>query len=247
MRYATAAFCGLALMGCLKPDQPALLATATAPRAAPDCAGCHAYPLHDVNHNYHLRSYNTREGIQGGGDGPFFTERPTGIIVCMDCHFGSIAHRNYSYTDTVWDSGLGGRLPTDTILRIDTIPGFLPLPSGKPTATVSAPEVDSLMVSAFRIGDVVRWLTAANHMNGIVDVEFNPNFVTNYANDTTISKSAYHPRDMSCSAIECHNAPKKTYRWASKSLGLIGCPTLDSEHSPAIDTSCRYSPKQEPK
>ena len=92
---------GFLLIGCLeipKPDPASLNSVSTAPPAIPDCAGCHAYPLHDVNHTYHLRAFNTREGVQA----KFIYERKNGVIVCMDCHFGSVAHRNYVWFDTIW-------------------------------------------------------------------------------------------------------------------------------------------------
>jgi hypothetical protein len=239
----SALVCGIALSGCLeslKPDQPALTSISTAPRTVPDCASCHAYPLHDVNHSYHLNSLNTWEGVQA----KFVYERKNGAILCMDCHFGSIAHRAYNWYDTIWGTegdlrSTADKLPNDPIYRIDSIPGFLPLPAaGGPVTSV---RIDSLIMAATRIGTVAEWLTAGNHLNGTVDVEFSPNIVL----DTALSKKAYRPQDLSCSTIECHNAPKKTYRWASKSLGLTGCPSL--EHTPQLDSSCGYSTKQEPK
>ncbi len=233
------------LCGCLegiKPDAAALTASSTAPRMGPDCASCHAYPLHDVNHTYHLQSFNTREGVQG----KFIYERKNGAIVCMDCHFGSIAHRNYNWYDTLWGTegdvrATRDKLPNDPIYRIDSIPGFLPLPYALERATATSDQVDSLLDAAAKIGAVVSWLTAGNHFNGSVDVEFSPNIVL----DTGLARTAYRARDLSCSAIECHNAPKKIYRWASKDKGLPGCPSLD--HNPEVDSSCGYSPKQEPK
>jgi len=236
---------GLSLSGCivnLKPDQAALTANAPATRTAPDCASCHAYPLHDVMHNYHLRALNPRSTMQE----KFAKERKNGVIICMDCHFGSVAHRNYMWYDTLWGvdpdiNDASSRLPDDPIYRIDSTPGFLPLPLGLPGSQANSDRVNAMMDSAADIGSVVTWLTAQNHLNGIVDIAFSSSIVL----DTTRSRNAYRARDLSCSAIECHNAPKKTYRWASKSLGLTGCPTL--EHTPVLDASCDYSPLQEPK
>jgi hypothetical protein len=198
--------------------------------------------LHDVNHNYHLHGLNPREAVQS----IFTKERKNGIIVCMDCHFGSVAHRSYSWYDTLW--GTDGdfrpskdKLPNDPIFRIDSTPGFLPLPAGINLAGINSNQVNAMMENADEIGSVVSWLTSTSHMNGQVDIEFSPNIVL----DSAFSKMAFRVKDLSCSSIECHNAPKKTYRWASKSLGLTGCPT--SEHNPELDSSCKYSPRQEPK
>lgn len=236
---------GLWLAGCqpsLNSDAPALQARTSAPAAAPDCGSCHFYPLHDVNHNYHLNGLNPREAVQS----LFVYERKNGIIVCMDCHFGSVAHRKYNWYDTLWGTegdvrATADKLPNDPIYRIDTIPGFLPLPAGMRSEDATSDRVNAMMESAARIGSLVSWMTSRAHMNGQVDVEFSPNIVL----DTNLSKSAFRASDLSCSSIECHNAPKKTYRWASKAKGLNGCPTL--EHFPELDTSCNYSPKQEPK
>ncbi|MEO6096939.1 MAG: hypothetical protein ABIW76_15185 [Fibrobacteria bacterium] len=242
------ALLGLSVSGCivnLKPDQAALTANASnapATRSSPDCASCHAYPLHDVMHNYHLRALNPRATMQE----KFVKERKNGVIICMDCHFGSLAHRNYMWYDTLWgvDPDIhdkANRLPTDPIYRIDSTPGFLPLTWELPGSEANSDRVMAMMDSAADIGSVITWLTAQNHLNGTVDVEFSSSMVL----DPARSRSAYRARDLSCSAIECHNAPKKTYRWASKNLGITGCPTL--EHSPVLDASCDYSPLQEPK
>ncbi len=233
------------LVGCLnlKPDEVELTSPSTSrvSLSIPDCAGCHSYPLNDVNHNFHLRSASTRESMES----IFPYERKTGVMVCMDCHFGSMAHRGYTWYDTLWGTAddlrvTADKLPGDPIYRIDSIPGFLPMPAGVPEAEITAGKVDHLMDSAASIGAVVAWLTSLDHMNGVVDVEFSPNIVL----DTSLSKMAFQPRDLSCSAIECHNAPKKVYRWASHELRLPGCPT--PIHTPELDSSCRYSPNQEP-
>lgn len=245
MRITRLAMLGYFLAGCmvsLKPDVAVLQSVSPAATTGPDCASCHGYPLNDVMHNYHLRALNPRSGMQA----IFPYERKNGIIVCMDCHFGSVAHRSYTWYDTLWgvDPDLrnsADRLPGDPIYRIDSIPGFLPLPAGLSGPPATSDRVNALMDSAADIGSVVSWLTSYRHMDGEIDIEFSPNIVL----DTSLSLKAYRPRDMSCSSIECHNAPKKTYRWASKGLGIAGCPTL--EHTPALDSNCGYSTDQEPK
>ncbi len=230
--------------GCLKPLQPdpaALNADSASPQPAPDCASCHAYPLHDVNHAYHLRALNPREAVAT----KFIYERKNGIIVCMDCHFGSLAHKRYAWYDTLW--GTAGdvrttpdKLPSDPIYRIDSTPGYLPLPAVVGAAATSE-QVNAMLEQAFEIGKVVPWLTGSKHMNGKVDVEFSSSLVP----DSAQRLQAYHPQDISCSSVECHNAPKKKYRWASMNKALSGCPT--AEHSPQLDSSCGYLPSQEPK
>lgn len=237
----------LPLGGCLpglKPDAAALGAAVASPVEVPECASCHKYPLTDINHQFHLRSLSVRTNMLVN----FKLERPSGQIVCMDCHFGSIAHKPYSWYDTIW--GRNGepvnpeeRRPTDSILFISpAIPGDLPIPAGYNPVSLTADAVEAELDSAARMGKVLSWLTALNHMNGKIDVEFGPAFVD--AADTALHLTAYKPEDLSCSSIACHSAPRKTYRWASASMNLTGCPTL--QHNPAVDTSCRYSPKQEP-
>jgi hypothetical protein len=236
-----------ALEGCLsavKPDGAELSMASTAPRTTPNCANCHQYPLHDVNHNFHLHTLATHASVMTG----FPDERSTGDIVCMDCHFGSIAHRDYDWFDTIW--GRNGvpipkevaKLPTDSILFISpAIPGFLPIPEGASQQSTTPDLVNRKLDSAAALGTIVEWLTASKHLNGKVDVEFSPNFMV--GQDTSLLSTAYNPKDMSCSSISCHSEPRKTYRWASKELGLTGCPTL--RHTADLDSSCRYSPTQE--
>src|SRR6185369_12901875 len=56
---ALSLFCACDPMSKVSPDTAALTAmTPGSVPAEPDCASCHAYPLHDVNHQYHLISAN---------------------------------------------------------------------------------------------------------------------------------------------------------------------------------------------
>jgi len=45
--------------------------------------------------------------------------------------------------------------------------------------------------------------------------------------------TAYKPRDLSCSAITCHNTRAATYRFMDPRRGFSNCPSLDG-----MDPTC---------
>ncbi|MDB5051765.1 MAG: hypothetical protein JWO30_4836 [Fibrobacteres bacterium] len=230
-RVASALALGLVLIACegvpkLSAD-PALLASSEASTLppSPDCASCHTYPLHDVNHNYHLMSANVNRNNLGQPE-------LNNVTTCLDCHYNSIKHYRFVHSDTVWADSSGQELfqhtsPSDVALRIANYPGYRPIPVTGAADTSRgrflAADIDSMIFRFARAGKMVQWRTAYAHDNGKVDVAFAPNDVTSPESLAT----AYKPRDLSCSAVTCHNTRSATYRWMSPRLGLGNCPSLD--------------------
>jgi hypothetical protein len=229
------------LLGCdavpgLSAD-PVLLASRETgnPPASPDCASCHTYPLHDVNHNYHLMSANVNRNNLGQPE-------LNNVTTCMDCHFNSIRHFAYVHSDTVWEDINGVELmehtsPTDKVRSVANYPGYRPIPTTGSADTTRgrflAAEIDSLIFRYARAGQMVHWRTGYAHDNGSVDVAFPPNDVTS----PDSLNAAYKPRDLSCSAITCHNTRSAVYRWMSPRTGFSNCPSLDG-----FDPTCNEIP-----
>jgi hypothetical protein len=183
----------LSLFGCIKqlePNDVELTGPKQASRTAPNCAGCHKFPLNDVNHHFHF--------FIAGGVGAVDAEKhPLLKPTCMDCHYGSIGHQVYGVLD-------------------GTPPGAIPLPWGWDGENIDKDSLNFKIDSAAKIGQVLEWMTGKKHMNKRVDVEFPPSIVP----DSVLRDSAYSPTDYSCSNIGCHGEPAKKYRWANKSKGL---------------------------
>lgn len=218
---------GCELVPKYSPDPVLLSSTGSAaPTAGPDCSSCHAYPLHDVNHNYHLMSANVNRNNLGQPE-------LNNVTTCLDCHFNSIRHFSFVHSDTFWTDAAGEDImqhtqPTDRIKEVLDWPGYRPL--GYAGADTSrgrflAAEIDSMIFRYARAGKMVQWRTARAHDNGIVDVSFPPNDVTG----PELLAKAYNPKDLSCSAITCHNTRAATYRWMSPRLGLSNCPSLSGD------------------
>ncbi|GEM_PF-1152671 len=221
----------LALAACdLKPKlstQANLLGgpgAAPASVSGPSCTSCHTYPLHDVNHNYHLMSANVNRNNLGQPE-------LNAVTTCMDCHFNSIRHFSYVHHDTTWVNAAGDTLTehtssTDRVGKIDSYPRWRPVPYGSMDTTrgeALATEIDSLVFQRARLGEMVEWMTSYSHNNGVVDVAFSPNDVTKAQFLTT----AYRPADLTCSAMTCHNNRNAGYRWMSPKQGFSNCPSLD--------------------
>jgi hypothetical protein len=206
----------------------------------PKCNSCHTYPLHDVNHNYHLMSANVNRNNLGQPE-------LNAVTTCSDCHFNSIQHFTYLHHDTIWVNAAGDTisahtLPTDLIGKIDSYSRWRPVPylhvdtsRGEALAT----EIDSLIFRQARLGQMVEWITSAAHNNGVVDVAFTPNNVTK----PQFLKTAYRPQDLSCSTITCHNQRDPSYRFMSPRLGLSNCPSLDG-HDPTCQGEIPVPAKQ---
>lgn len=208
----------------LSPDAVAL--TASTPGAvpeAPDCASCHAYPLHDVNHQYHLISANVNRNNLGQPE-------LNNVTTCMDCHFNSIQSFTFTHSDTVWGDADSNEVfqhsPGDIVLRTTTWRGWRPLPAFPVDTTRGrflAEEIDSLIFQYARAGKHMQWRTGPAHNNGVVDVAFAPNDV----DPPDSLATAYKPRDLSCSAMTCHNTRSATYRFMDPVKGFSNCPSLD--------------------
>jgi hypothetical protein len=190
---------------------PALAASSgSSSPASPDCASCHAYPLHDINHYYHLVSADPKRYRQG-------QPAPEYAITCLDCHFNSLQHFAYRPSDSEW-----AYRPIPTLGSSDTARG-----------RALAGEIDSLIVRYARAGSMAQWRTGFRHWNGKVDVAFPPDNVTSSASLGT----AYNPRDLSCSTVECHKKPAAVYRWMSPRRGFGNCPSFDGN-----DPTCSEIP-----
>ncbi len=220
------AFCGCDALGRLDPDPTLATAKAGIPSPGPDCASCHAYPLSDVNHQYHLVSANVNRNNLG-------SPGLNGVTTCMDCHFSSVRRFGYVRSDTTWMDSNGVELmghgsPSDLVMKIESYPLWRPVPypgadtlRGEPLAD----EIDSLIFRKARMGEVVSWMTAHAHQNGRVEVAFPPNDVTR----PELASSAYRPADLSCSSIACHTWQEARYRWEDPFRGFSNCPSLDGK------------------
>jgi hypothetical protein len=245
--WGGAGWVALALLGACDPvpklaADPAVL-TASTPGsvpAAPDCASCHAYPLHDVNHQYHLISANVNRNNLGQPE-------LNNVTTCLDCHYNSIRAFRFTHADTVWGDSTGQELfqhtsPSDIVLKTTTYQGWRPLPDfavDTARGRFLAADIDSLIFRYARGGKMVQWRTGRAHDNGTVDVAFAPNDVTSPESLAT----AYKPRDLSCSAITCHNTRAATYRFMSPALGLSNCPSLDG-NDPTCNETTAPAPKR---
>jgi hypothetical protein len=217
------------------PD-PSLFAStgSAAPPSGPDCSSCHSYPLHDVNHQYHLVSANVNRNNLGQPE-------LNNVTTCMDCHFNSIRRFSFVHSDTVWGDAQGNEIMqhtslTDIVLKTTNYPGFRPLDyraADTARGRFLAEEIDSLIFQYARAGKMVQWRTAWAHDNGSVDVAFPPNDVTSPESLAT----AYKPRDLSCSAITCHNTRSATYRWMFPSKGFSNCPSLTGTDPSCFETA----------
>lgn len=226
----------LALCGCkslpgIGVDPALASAQAAAPVPGPDCASCHAYPLHDVNHQYHLVASNVNRNNIGQPE-------LNAVTTCMDCHFNSVRRFGYVHTDTTWMDSNGVELerrtsPSDRVMKTVSYPRWRPVPyPGGDTARGEgyAREIDSLIFRRARLGMVTEWMTDRAHFNGRVEIAFPPNDVTRPGALAT----AYRPSDLSCSSVTCHTTREARYRWEDLSRGLSNCPSLDG-NDPTCD------------
>jgi hypothetical protein len=192
-----------------KLQNPDLTATSQVAQSGPNCASCHAYPLLDTNHIYHLI---TEPGTNIRNDEP---------ITCLHCHNRSIAGRDTTFLDSIFVDTLGIQFSSLVypdivefrhapyrIGRVENVVRFRPI--GAPLRPGRQPELRE-------------WMTSLAHMNGKVDVDFNKTSI-----DTARFKGEaanYNPDELTCSAVACHPNPGK-YRWPAPSRGL---PTLTGD------------------
>ena len=177
-----------------------LTATTKAAVSGPDCASCHAYPLRDTNHVYHM-FYS---------DSSITNDRP---ITCLHCHDRSIAAHTVPFIDSVFRDTNGNEyhgldFPGDTELRTFTLVRVETLTVRR--AIPAPPREGTLPV-------LQEWVTSLAHLNGTVDVEFNST-----SHDTSRwqgQRAIFNPEKETCSAVACHpnHGP---YRWADPARGL---------------------------
>lgn len=219
----------------LTADDSLTALNATARAKAPNCASCHDYPLHDVQHQYHLMASNPNAGM-------LHDQRPltnNGRITCMDCHFESIAHTAAIMPETTYaerdDSTIvvygwvraQNELVDPVLFSINPITRYHATPWTASTTPITHDSIDQMMEDSLDVGVVLSWVTSGKHLNGQLDVEFPPNNLTN----EKVAITGYNPVELSCSAIACHNSATEKYRWASPARHLKGCPTVDGNDS----------------
>ncbi len=204
-----------------------------AARSAPNCAQCHAFPPHDIMHEFHLTSYVVQRD-------QIANLALNGPLTCMDCHFKTIRHFTYVVADSTWVDSNGNEIegptsPGDTLL-IDFYRRYHPLPypaTGIATDTSNvdslARALDTLIRRELQAGRLVQWMTSMAHLDGRREVEFPPNNLE----DSALSSTAFRPYDLSCSAVACHNRSQLVYRFASPVRGISPCPSLLKS-----DTTC---------
>jgi hypothetical protein len=198
----------LGACGDWKVDSSALTARTATPAEGPSCSSCHGYPLNDTNHVYHLIDLGKSKSVNGK-------------ISCLDCHSTAIRSQAVTLFDTVYEAPDGeqwrtldhpnaGDLTSDgdvirslPLFGLDTLHENHPFPM--PDRPGAKPKFQEYM-------------TGLAHMNGNVDVVFDNRVSTP---DKFAGKSAeYNPTAETCSAIACHPAGEKPYRWAAPSKGL---------------------------
>ncbi len=175
------------------------------------CDACHAYPLTDRNHDYHLTIASSNRLLNGP-------------ITCLDCHSRSIGGEAVIVIDTVFQDTDGSRYFTSlhpdpeaatsggkairslSLLQVDTLHQNHPVP--RPGRPGSHPQFQE-------------YVTALAHLNGTVDVAFDPrnSDPAQYGGDSAV----FNPESETCSAVACHPGGKD-YRWAAPSKGLSALP-----------------------
>lgn len=207
------------LSACLRPLDPGeLTRTAASPPAAAECSACHAYPLQDPNHRYHLVEM------------VLYVKKVNGPVTCLDCHRNSIRSETVILLDSIFRDSNGSVqssldqpssvwVRNGTLVRVDTVVQRHPVPSGR-----SAPSDPELR----------EWLTGLSHLNGRVDVDFDP-----AVSDTARfhgERAQYNPAMETCSAVSCHPRSGE-YRFPACSKGL---PALHGGSRPA--SACDAAP-----
>jgi hypothetical protein len=213
---------GLVLvMGCgeWKAENAELTARTAEPVAGMDCATCHAYPLTDRNHDYHLFKAGSNKDLNGE-------------ITCLDCHSLSLQSQAVVLFDSIYEDTTGEKWRT----LAHPNPGAT-TKSGRVIRSMDFFGVDTLhqnhpLPAWPRPGPAPKfqeYLTTLAHLNHKIDVQF----------DARNSKPAefegdsarYNPTLETCSAVACHPGPK-AYSWGSVAKGLPELKDKDEEASP---------------
>ena len=197
-----------AACGDLKMDSGELTARSAAAPLIADCSSCHAYPLTDTNHTFHL--LYTQDRKQGNGP-----------LTCLDCHSTAIAKQPFTFRDTLFLDSNGNEWSTfdfpidplkpslaDTIrtyqmIRVDTVIQERPILA--PARPGRAPGFQE-------------YITSLAHMNGKVDVLFHPRDVDTVRFPGV--KAEFNPAKETCSAISCHPGSTPYWRFAAPLKGL---------------------------
>jgi hypothetical protein len=195
------------LAACEGLEHQDLTARASAPHAGPSCASCHSYPLRDVHHNYHLLNADTLR----------ITKNVNGRITCLDCHNNAMVSRVHVILDSIcvdflkptgWSSvdeqvDFQFCITFNPLTRVDTIRQNRPAPA--PARPGDVPLLEE-------------WMTGYAHMNGVVDVKFDPR--VNH-NEVGVAPAKWDPELLTCTTIACHEFHGE-YRWAAPSKGFNG-------------------------
>ncbi|MBW8888967.1 MAG: hypothetical protein JF616_14530 [Fibrobacteres bacterium] len=191
---------------------PAALTARTGPSPqGMACDACHAYPLTDRNHDYHLTTASANRLLNGR-------------ITCLDCHTRSIRSEMVIVIDTVFQDTDGSKYFSSQHPHSGDI-----TPAGTPIRSLSLLRVDSLhqnhpIAQTERPGAhplFEEYVTTLAHLNGTVDVAFDPrnSDPAQYGGDS----ASFNPESETCSAVACHPGGKD-YRWAAPHKGLPALP-----------------------
>ncbi|MEO6095864.1 MAG: hypothetical protein ABIW76_09320 [Fibrobacteria bacterium] len=199
-KAALAAFGLLAAFSGCRNETPGLTSVSKAAQSGPDCASCHAYPLRDTNHVYHL--FETSSSITNN--------RP---ITCLHCHNTAIMGRDTAFQDSIFLDPNGNEFHALDFPDIPEIRGYPlvrveTLVRNRPIAMPPRPGPEPV---------ISEWITSVAHMNGVVDVVFDPSSI-----DTSRFRGApaeFNPKTSTCSAMACH-PNQGPYRWAIPSRNL---------------------------
>jgi len=201
-RHAALGFSLFFFAACM--DSKELRAISTTAPVGPNCSSCHAYPLRDVHHSFHMFMIDS-----------IGMKTVNGSVTCVDCHNDAMRVASVSIVDTLFADPFGNLwssydFPANTdirtypIGRIDTLVHHRPVP---------------LPVQPGRIPLIQEWMTGLAHLNSQIDVLFDPRVsdTSRFAGQT----AEYDVQQQTCSAVACHER-EKPYRWAAPSQGLPG-------------------------
>jgi hypothetical protein len=176
------------------------------------CDACHAYPLTDRNHDYHLTIASPNRLLNGP-------------ITCLDCHSRSIRSRTVVSLDTIYEDtatgeksftslhpGATDRNSEGRIIRSLTLIQVDTLRQNHPIAQPERPGARPLFQE---------YVTTLAHLNGSVDVAFHPknSAPAQYGGDS----ASFNPLRETCSAVACHPGTED-FRWSAPSKGLPRLP-----------------------
>lgn len=201
----------LAACGNWKTD-PATLTARTASVAGMACNSCHAYPPQDSNHLYHL--YQTVPD-----------KFANGAVTCLACHRNSLQARDVALPDTFFRNPD----PDGDIPYVSSLNAPITSPADTFNASVRKWPIDSIVIRRQThpiprtgpppSGDIAEFMTGLAHLNGTVDVAFDPK----HSDPARFGGMAatFNPKEETCSAVACHpgNDP---YRFAAPRKGLPG-------------------------